>query len=237
MGVSKKISGEIAGISEGVTFRYEDLGLLPEMYQAAAKALGRMVQSGLLKRATTGVFYKPRKTIFGELKPSEQELLKVYLFREGKRNAYITGTALYNRMGLTTQVPRSIRVASREGNIRTKVGGMRILPAKSYVEVTENNYQMLELLDALKDFRKIPDLDYKNSIVYFASRINGFSRSDIQELIRIALRYPPRARAFLGAILGEEVAGPLKSSLNPFSTFNLGISEEDLPNVAKWNIK
>jgi hypothetical protein len=231
------IIGQIAGINEGITFRYEDLGIMPEMYQAAAKALARMVNNGLLKRATKGVFYKPRKTIFGELRPSEEELLKIYLYQEGKRNAYVTGTGLYNRMGLTTQVPRTIRVASRDANIRTKIGDLRVLPAKSYVEVTDLNYRMLEILDAIKDLKKIPDLDIKNSIIYFAARISGMSGSEIEKLIQIALKYPPRVRAFLGAIISEEVAAPLKSSLNPLTVFKLGIGEEELPNAAKWNIE
>ena len=95
----------------------------------------------------------------------------------------------------------------------------------------------LEILDAIKDLNKIPDLDIKNSITYFTARISGMSGSETQRLIHIALKYPPRVRAFLGAILSEEVAAPLKSSLNPLSVFKLGIGEDELPNAAKWNIE
>src|SRR5690606_28656170 len=98
---------------EGTTFKYQQLGITATEYSAAAKALERLIEKDLIKRITTGVFYKPKKSIFGELRPSETEIIKPYLYERGKRIAYITGTALYNNMGLTTQVPKNVKVASR----------------------------------------------------------------------------------------------------------------------------
>jgi hypothetical protein len=224
-------------MDEGITFKYADLRVTTDSYQAVAKPMERMVRSGQVKRAAKGIFYKPRKTAFGELRPSENELLKTYLYRKGRRVAYVTGTALYNQMGLTTQVPRVVRVASAEARIRTTIGNLRILPARCYEEVTESNYKFLELLDALKDIKNIPDLDIKKAIPYFAARISELSDSEKQKIIRIAHKYPPRVRALLGALLKEEEATSLKSSLNPFSVFDLGISEKELPSAAKWNIR
>lgn len=117
MQTTKKIEKEINGFLEGEVFTYDQLKLVPTEYRAAVKAIGRMTQAGLIKRASTGRYYKPQKSIFGELKPGEDQLLKPYLFQKGKRIAYVTGTSLYNKMGLTTQVPKNIRVASRDKRI------------------------------------------------------------------------------------------------------------------------
>ncbi len=87
---------------EGTTFRYQELDIPVENYNAAAKALERYIRQELIKRVSTGVFYKPVKSVFGTLKPKEEELIKPYLFKNGKRIAYITGNSLYNRLGLTT---------------------------------------------------------------------------------------------------------------------------------------
>ncbi len=57
-----------------------------------------------IKRLSKGIFYKPEQSVFGELKPSDVEVINTYLFQNGKRIAYLTGTYLYNQMNLTTQV-------------------------------------------------------------------------------------------------------------------------------------
>ena len=63
---------------EGTTFRYQELKIPTENYNAAAKALERCIRNELIKRVSIGVFYKPVKSIFGELKPKEEELIKQY---------------------------------------------------------------------------------------------------------------------------------------------------------------
>ena len=108
MKVSQKIDSQLKNIIEGVTFKYQDLTLEPSEYGAATKTVERLIAEGKLQRASKGVFYKPKQTIFGTLQPREGELLKQYLFKNGQRVAYITGASLYNQMGLTTQIPFTI---------------------------------------------------------------------------------------------------------------------------------
>lgn len=72
--------------------------------------------------------------------------------------SYITGGALYNRLGLTTQIPRNIKIASRDKRIETSIGSMKVTSVKSYAEINEGNYQILQVLDALKDFKRISDM-------------------------------------------------------------------------------
>ena len=62
-----------------------------------------MVQSGEISKLAKGRFYKPRKTQFGELKPSAYQIAKDYIERDGKLIGYITGYSAYNALGLTTQ--------------------------------------------------------------------------------------------------------------------------------------
>ena len=142
----------------------------------------------MIKRVSTGVFYKPKQSAFGELKPREDELLKPYLFQDGKRIAYITGGSLYNRMGLTTQVSKTIKVASKVKRVTTKIGKTQVKPVKSYVDVTNENYYLLEILDALKDFKVIPDLDKKSGIALLKNKINKLSKNDQSKIIRYALK-------------------------------------------------
>lgn len=240
MKIAQKIENKINSIKQGTTFKYKQLSIEPNEYPAAAKAIERLIEKGHIKRVSTGVFYKPKQSIFGELKPNEQELLKSYLFENNKRIAYITGNTLYNRMGLTTQVSRNIKIASRDKRITVSNGSIKASPVKSYVDVTDKNYTLLEILDSLKDFKTIPDLDKNKGIIIISNEIKKLNQIQIKKLIQHALSYPPRVRAFLGSLI-EQIdntieLNPLKKSLNPLSEYNYGIDDRTLATATNWNI-
>jgi len=240
MKVAEKIEKKIKRMRVGTTFKYQQLGIVATEYSAAAKAIERLIEKGVIKRITTGVFYKPKKSVFGELRPRETEIIKPYLYEQGKRIAYITGTALYNNLGLTTQVPKTVKVASRSKRIYINSGSIKAKPVKSYVDVTEENYSLLEILDVLKDFTKIPDMDKKRGILFLQNKLEGLPEKETNTLVKYALKYPPRVRAFLGAILNE-ISGQenrnLKQSLNPFTTYSLNLNKNILTTASNWNIK
>lgn len=240
MGVTQKIQKQISKLAEGTTFKYEQLSVEPQEFVAAAKAIERLITKGVIKRISTGVFYKPKKTVFGELKPNEEELLKPYLFEKGKRVAYITGTSLYSRIGLTTQIPKSIKIASRIKRITVASGNVKATPVKSYVDVTDSNFYLLELLDALKDFKQIPDLDKSSAIKILSKKLKELNPTETKLLIKCSLAYPPRVRGFLGALL-ESIKTlsdltVLKKSLNPLSEYDYGI-DGILSTAKNWNVK
>ncbi|HZJ36026.1 MAG TPA: DUF6088 family protein [Gillisia sp.] len=240
MKVTEKIERKINRMQKGTTFKYQQLGIDQAEYSAAAKAIERLIKKGILKRVSTGVFYKPKQSAFGDLRPREEELIKPHLFQDGKRIAYVTGGSLYNRMGLTTQVPKNIKVASKVKRVTTKIGKTQVKSVKSYVDVTNENYYLLEILDALKDFKTIPDLDKKSAIALLKNKISKLTENDLSKIVRYALKYPPRAKALLGAILEfskkKNSIESLKTNLNPLTSYKLGIKEEILPTAPKWNI-
>ncbi len=142
-------------------------------------------------------------------------------------------------MGLTTRIPKEISIASNKKRVYISKGNIKANAVKSYVEVTDKNYKLLELLDAIKDLKKIPDLDKKSAIKILTNEIYKLDNQQKNELIKVALEYPPRTRALLGAILenlGENTI-KLEESLNPLSKYKIGISKEILPTIEKWNIK
>ena len=241
MKISKKIKETINKLPTGTTFKYRELDISNNEYGAATKTIERLIAEKTIKRISTGVFYKPKKTVFGELKPGEENLLRPYLFIGNNRIAYITGTALYNRMGLTSQVPKDIKVASKVKEIRTRIGNINVRRVKSYIDVTNINYHLLEILDALKDFKQIPDLDRKAAIKILITAIISLKKKELLRLLQYVKEYPPRTRAFLGALL-EKInldldLAYLKQSLNPLTEYKLGILPNMLSTAEKWNIK
>jgi len=241
MKIIRKIEDKINNIENGEIFTYKDLDIRKEEYPAASKSIERLIKKEKIKRISTGVFYKPKQTVFGELKPDEEKIITPYLFKNRRRIAYITGLLLYNKMGLTTQIPREISIASNKKRIYISKGNIKAKAVKSYIDVTDENYKLLELLDALKDFKKIPDLNKKSAISILADKISSLNNKQKKELIEIALEYPPRVRAFLGALL-ENIdknisTKSLDDSLNPLSEYELGLTKDILPTVEKWKLK
>ncbi len=243
MKVAARIKFKVNSIQPGRIFKYSDLGVSRNEYGAAAKTLSRLVKEKAVKRLSTGVFYKPKTTAFGELGPSENERIRPYLFNGRKRIAYVTGSALFNQLSLTTQVPKDIDLASRSKRPASKVGNIKIRFVKSYANVNNKNYNLLGILDALKDFKKIPDLNKKSAIKRIKAMIDELTDREKKDLVKYALDYPPRARAFLGALLESikieqrETLVTLKQSLNPLSSYTIGVGQDILQNSKNWFIE
>jgi len=168
--------------------------------------------------------------------------LRSCLFENGKRIAYETGFSLYNKLGLTTQMAFQIKIASRNKRININRGALQAKAVKSYADVNENNYQILGILDAVKDIKNIPDCSVHQALRRLISILQSYNEKQTDALIKYALLYPPRVRALVGAILeqiGRENKGmdTLNASLNPLSTIKLGINEVELPTKSKWYIE
>jgi len=242
MALASEIRKRINQLPEGKTFGYADLGIAKEDYTTAAKALERLQKEGLIKKVSKGVFYKPEQTVFGELKPDYSELLRPYLFENGKRVAYETGASLYNRLGLTTQMAFRIKIASRGKRININRGALKADAVKSYAEVTNNNYEILGLLDAFKDIKRIPDCSVAQAVSRLSAIIKAFDDKQTESLLKYALLYPPRVRALAGAVLenigkSEKGLEKLKDSLNPLTIFKMGLKETELPTKSNWYIE
>ena len=111
MSVAGAVSQAIDRAPTGRIFGYEIFPQYREAPSAVVRAVNRAVERGRLKRVAKGRFHKPRKGALGDVPVSDEERLRDALYRNGRRAGYVTGPALYNRLGLTTQLPKTITVA------------------------------------------------------------------------------------------------------------------------------
>lgn len=241
MKVAEKIRKMIETIPESQPFGYSDLGIEAGDFAAAAKALERLQKKGTIKRVSKGVFYKPQMTIYGVLGPDYNALLDRFLFKDNKRVGYITGGVLYNQLNLTTQISFRTKIATNRSRKKIEKGWLKTSTVKSYVEITEDNYQLLGILDAIKDIRNISDTSTAQAIKILAGKMAKFRKTDIESLMELALEYPPRVRALLGAIVEDRFGNQfniesLRNSLNPTTTYTLKIKESDLSTIKNWNL-
>ena len=68
------------------------------------------------------------------------------LYRNGQRCGYITGPALYSRLGLSTQVPKTIAVAANRAAQTKDFGTIRIKLVPRRAPITDSTVPLLGLL-------------------------------------------------------------------------------------------
>ena len=116
----------------------------------------KLADSGKIKRFDAGIYFIPKQTIFrsGSQLSTYKVIEKKYLQNEKQRFGYISGFMLANQIGLTTQVPMTYEVVTNKATKdyrETKLAKTRVIIRKPRVEVTEENYKILQFLDLMRD--------------------------------------------------------------------------------------
>ena len=241
MSIAAAVNQAIDRVTPGQIFGYEEFPQYMESPGAVVRAVSRSVENGRLKRVEKGRFYRPRKGVLGDMPVSDEALLRDALYRNGRRCGYITGPALYNRLGLTTQVPKTIAVVTNRAAQTKDFGTIRIKRVPRRAPITDSTVPLLEILDALRDARKVPDASVGRVLKMLGKRLLGCPSAKRKQLQRLAVNYYNACtRALLGMLLtrnGQEVLPALRASINPTTRFNLGIGPGDWPEASAWNIR
>lgn len=208
--------------------------------EAVIKALNRLVASGVIAKLSKGRFYRPESTPFGHLEPDRYQVVKDLLEKDGRTVGYLTGLSIYNALGLTTQVSNTIQIGRNEVRPRLKRGNYTIAFIRQKNTITKDNIPLLQVLDAMRYIRQIPDTPPLDACGRIRSIISELGSSERDSMVRLAKKYPPATRALLGAMLSslndEVTAKPLRHTLNPITTYAFKGLSELLPEADKWNI-
>lgn len=235
--VAKKIRKRIESGGSDKLWTYAHFASLPT--QAVAAALSRLNREGIIERVRKGVYYTPKETRFGRTSPDAARVATEVLTSR-KMRWEIGGLPIYNALGLTTQIS-AIPTFDVEHNTRSvRVGAktrVRVKTARNLKNMTPDERG---ILDALRDIKTIPD----STPVEVVKRIADLSKTDrvnFEKLVKLSKNEPPRVRALLGTIgdmLGKDgkVLRPLKESLNPITTYKMGIFAS-IPEAEAWKIR
>lgn len=240
MKVSDYIAVTIDRFPKGYVFTYADFVTEVNKKEAVIKALNRLVASGKIEKLSKGKYYKPENTPFGNLQPNQAQVVKDLLEDDGKLVGYLTGYSMYNQLGLTTQVSYTIQIGKKDLRPAFKRERYSISFIKQKNTITKENIPLLQILDAIRYIKKIPDTSVEASCKRFLAILQELSTKDKETLVRLALKYPPATRALLGAVLEElqetQILTPLMKSLNPITKYKLSGAEKALASTEKWNI-
>jgi hypothetical protein len=240
MKITDLIANSIDRLPKGYIFTYADLTNEVNKKEAVIKALNRMAQSGKIAKLSKGKYYKPEKTVFGNLKPEQKQVVKDLLEEDGKVTGYLTGLSMFNKLGLTTQVSNTIQIGKNQTRPRFKRERYTVSFIRQKNTITRENIPLLQILDAIRYIKKIPDTSMEQIYKRFLAILTSLSPKEKKALIRLALKYPPATRALVGAMLDQmeakDLTAPLFQSLNPITQYNIPGISNVLSTSEKWNI-
>ncbi|MFZ3591768.1 DUF6088 family protein [Bacillus sp. DJP31] len=150
----------------------EVTSLKPESLRQAMK---RLVDNGKIYRYRDGIYFIPNPS--SVLKSTTLSVNKIinnkYLYRKDQRIGYITGLSFANLLKLTTQNPGMIEVVTSAEKATVRIVNFnkrKVTLRKPRVEINNENYKILQVLDLLTNFDKVStkpiSLAAKNIIEY-----------------------------------------------------------------------
>ena len=241
MNIAEYIAETIKRLPKGYVFSYADFVTDANKREATIKALNRMAASGKIAKLSKGKFYKPERSLFGILPPDQRQMVKDLLESNGKLTGYLTGFSIYNQLSLTTQISNIIQIGKNEVRPSFQRGRYTISFVKQKNTITKDNIPLLQILDAIRYIKKIPDSNPSAACKRLLVIIKGLTEKNKSTMVRLALKYPPASRALLGALLEaigkKPLTEPLYKSLNHISNYKLPGVNKILPAAEKWNIR
>lgn len=241
MTITSQVSGTINRIPFGHVFTRADFAAVMNNPEAVTKALNRMAAAGTIKKISKGRFYKPESSTFGQLPPDRRQLFKDLLEKNGKITGYLTGTGIFNQMGLTTQISHTVQIGKNSIRPAFRRQGINVSVVLQRNSITPSNVRLLQFLDAIRFIKSIPDSSPDDSIVRIRSILEKLSMREIRELVKLAINYSPATRALTGAIVEtigfSNLTNRLRKSLNPLSHYTIRGSSKVLRNSSDWNLK
>mgnify|MGYP000715346374 CR=1 FL=1 len=238
MVIRNKIKEAIDLMPSGVIVTASDFDV-PRNYRATlVKALNQFEEAGLLRRISKGRYYKPGKSRFGELLPSESEIVKDFLEKDGNVVGYITGTRAFATLALTTQISSTIMVGTNVSRRPITRGQYKITFLLQPNPIRKDDIPYFILLDALRLIKEIPAATPDESIRQIIAWVKQLGETEKSRLVELGKAYKPYVKAQLGAIM-EYLDYPceeLLQTLNPVSSYKIGITPSVLPTVKNWNI-
>jgi predicted transcriptional regulator of viral defense system len=239
--ITDTVKDTIKKFACGYVFTAKDFPLPVEKQKTVNKLLDNMVAVEQIRRLSKGCFYKPQMSNFGELPPDTFQTVKDLIEKNGKPIGYLTGYSLFNKFGLTTQVPVTLQIAMQKVKKAITRGNYRIGFVIQPNTITKENIPILQLLDCLRYFKDIPDTMPNEACKRLLFLLKQLTDKQIIQLKRLVLKYNPATIALLGALLEtmseKEDTSVLFNTLNHQTSYQFGISQDILSNQKKWHIR
>ena len=131
------------------------------------RELKKLVDSGELKRFDRGIYFFPILREWGETTLDPYKIVYPRFITDGNEvYGYISGLSLWNKSGLSTQVPNLLEITTNKESSRVRdiyIGWARVRARKSPTTITKENektLQFLDLMNVMQSPKSIDEMEY-----------------------------------------------------------------------------
>ncbi len=161
---------------------------------ALNQQLKKMCDNKELVKYSTGVYYRPKKSLLSIDVGINADMVARYRFisKGNTIDGYYTGNTFANYIGITTQVPRVVEIVSNNTHSSDRtvlIGERKFYVKKPIAKITKENVYVLQLLDLLKNLDVYLDYSYevaKEKITDYIT-LHDIKKKDVDTYIR---KYP-----------------------------------------------
>lgn len=171
--------------------------LVNEMKEKAFyKQLDRLCDAEKLQKISKGAYYIPKQSKYGPVPISESSIINTFT---SNNSGMVIGYVMYNRLGLTTQVSKSINVLTSKSITATRtIENIKI--KRVTIDFSEQVIAMIQMMEILSNFEDIQDLNCKIFMEY-SEKFSQVYSDEIFKQVDSELRYPKWTIAFLKEML------------------------------------
>ncbi len=151
--------------------------------------INRLVKKHILVQYLKGIYYRPKKGVFGDKVLNINKVInKKYIFDNKGYKGYYYGPTLFNKLGLTTQVPKNVYIVTNDcpnSNLYYNKN-LGVIIKKSVIKIDDNNYKYLQLFDVLINKDNISvEVDNEKEIIYKYIKDNKLEMAKIFEYAKL----------------------------------------------------
>lgn len=159
-----------------------------KLYNNVKVILNRLIKNNVIKSNYKGVYYIPLNSIWGEQPLPIRKIVrdKYLVSKDGDIKGYVTGAKLFNEVGLTTQNPNKIDIATNEAKNFNKYENnyLNTIIRKPKMTINKDNYLYLQLFDLIENKDNINiEVDNYDEIIYDFIKSNNL---DFEKIISYA---------------------------------------------------
>ncbi|HAT8502173.1 TPA: DUF6088 family protein [Vibrio vulnificus] len=255
MSIAEKVRMKIRRMEPGTVFLISDLPTYGVEKRATTKAVSYYYNNenfnnkhGRLRKIADGLYYKEEKGFLGSLPPSYDAVLYALIMSKNKKVGFITGHQLFNKTGLSTQVPAvTTVVTSKNAPSSINIDGIRINVIRKVKKIKENDIKRYEFEYILNNLNKVQSIESEHILESLSSYIDMIYHDEKQfdELYK-NLQYK-KNKAFLGALIEDyqeeynknfdHFLNRIKNDLSDRSKYKVGGLVNYINHNKEWNIE
>jgi hypothetical protein len=146
--MTKKVGELNKHLKEGKTYRRAELALWSN---AVDRHISLLVKEGVLEKLSAGLYYVPKKTIFGVAPPEDESLVRTFLKED---DFLLTSPNAYNSLGVgTTQLYNTRVVYNHKRHGEFELGGKKFFfhSKHRFPKKLTKEFLLVDLINNLKN--------------------------------------------------------------------------------------